>query len=153
MSALKMMAMDEEDLRVLSAHCQDAVFKTADVTWLAAEKRFLVSLNRFAWEKAQKASGLKGLLGRKSYERHKAVLHFEQVSQVQTIGLNPSDSATVFSLLSIEFFAGEDGVSGQLELMLAEGHSIRLDVNCIEVRLADFDAAWETTSKPKHPLS
>ncbi len=153
MSALKIMAMDEEDLTVLSAHCQDAVFKAADVTWLAAEQRFLISLNRFVWETAQKAGGLKGLLGRKSYERHKAVLHFEQVSQVQTKGLSPSDPDTVFSLLSIEFFGNEDGVSGQLELMLADGHSIRLDVDCIEVRLADFDAAWETTNKPKHPLS
>lgn len=153
MSALKIMAMDEEDLTVLSAHCQDAVFKAADVTWLAAEKRFLISLNRFVWEKAQNASGLKGLLGRKSYERHNAVLHFEQVSQAQTKGLGPSDPDTVFSLLSIEFFGGADGVSGQLELILADGHSIRLDVGCIEVRLADFDAAWETTNKPKHPLS
>lgn len=153
MSALKIMAMDEEDLTVLSAHCQDAVFKAADVTWLAAEQRFLISLNRFVWETAQKAGGLKGLLGRKSYERHKAVLHFEQVSHVQTKGLSPSDPDTVFSLLSIEFFGNEDGVSGQLELMLADGHSIRLDVDCIEVRLADFDAAWETTNKPKHPLS
>lgn len=44
-------------------------------------------------------------------------------------------------------------MSGQLELMLADDHSIRLNVDCIEVRLADFDAAWETTNKPKHPLS
>ncbi len=153
MSALKMMAMDEEDLTVLSAHCQDAVFKAADVTWLAAEKRFLISINRFVWEKAQKGGGLMGLLGRKSFERHKAVLHFEQVTQVKTKGLNPSDADTVFSLLSIEFFPEEDGVSGQLELMLADDHSIRLNVDCIEVRLADFDAAWETTNKPKHPLS
>lgn len=153
MSALKMMALDDEDLTVLSAHCQDAVFKASDVKWLAAENRFLISLNRFAWEKARKSGGLMGMLGRNSYERHKAVLHFEQVSQVRTKGLDQSDANTVFSLLSIEFFAGEDGVSGQLELLLAEDHSIRLNVDSIEVRLADFDAAWETTSMPKHPLS
>lgn len=152
MSALKMMAMDEEDLTVLSAHCQDAVFKATDITWLAAEKRFLISINRFVWESARKDSGLKGLLGRKTYERHKAVLHFEQVGQVRTMGLDPKDSDTVFSLLSIEFFGNEDGVSGQLELMLADDRSIQLDVDCIEVRLADFDAAWETSNKPKHPL-
>lgn len=153
MSALKMMAMDEEDLTILSAHCQDAVFKAADVTWLAAEKRLLISINRFVWEKAKKGAGLAGLLGRKSYERHKAVLHFERVTQVQANGLSPSDPDTVFSLLSIEFFGGEDGVSGQIELILAEGHSIRLNVESVETRLADFDAAWETTNMPKHPLS
>jgi hypothetical protein len=152
MSALKMMAMDEEDLTVLSAHCQDAVFKASDITWLAGEKRFLISINRFVWENARKDRGLKGLLGRKTYARHKAVLHFEQVGKVRTMGLNPNDSDTVFSLLSIEFFGNEDGVSGQLELLLADNHSIQLDVECIEVRLADFDAAWETGNKPKHPL-
>ncbi len=153
MSALKMMAMDEEDLTVLSAYCQDAVFKATDITWIAAERRFLISVNRFVWEKAKKGGALKGLLGRKSYERHKAVLHFEQVSKVQTRGLSLSDTNTVFSLLSIEFFAGEDGVAGQLELMLADDLTIRLEVESIEVRLADFDAAWETNNMPKHPLS
>nr|WP_306264901.1 DUF2948 family protein [Pararhizobium sp. IMCC3301] len=153
MSALKMMAMDEEDLTVLSAYCQDAVFKAADVTWLAAEKRVLISLNRFAWEQANQRSGVSGLLGRKTYERHNAVLHFEQVTKVQTKGLDEAARDTVFDLLSMEFVAGEDDVSGQIELLLAEGHSIRLDVKCVEVRLADLDAAWETRNRPRHPLS
>lgn len=152
MSALKMMAMDEEDLRVMSAHCQDAVFKTDDINWLSAEKRFLLSVNRFVWEKAQK-QGVLGLFGKKTYERHRAVLHFEHVESVQTLGLNPKDANTVYALLSIEFFPAEDGVSGQIELMLADERSIRLNVECVEARLADFDAAWETKSRPKHPLS
>lgn len=152
MSALKMMAMDEEDLTVLSAHCQDAVFKSNDITWLAAEKRFLLSINRFVWEKAKKNSVL-GLFGKKTYERHRAVLHFEHVESVQTLGVNPKDTNTVYSLLSIEFFPADDGVSGQIELMLADEHTIRLNVDCVEARLADFDSAWETKSRPKHPLS
>mgnify|MGYP003624503080 FL=1 len=153
MSALKMMAMDEEDLTVLSAYCQDAVFKAADVTWLAAEKRVLISLNRFAWEQASQRSGVMGLLRRKTYERHNAVLHFEQVTRMQTKGLDQADPNTVFDLLSIEFLADADGVCGQIELLLAEGHSIRLDVECVEVRLADLDAAWETRNRPRHPIS
>lgn len=152
MSALKMMAMDQEDLTVISAHCQDAVFKSEDITWLAAEKRFLLSINRFVWEKAQKR-GVLGFLGKKTYERHRAVLHFEQVTSVQTLGLSAKDQNTVYSLLSLEFFPSDDGVSGQIELMLADDHSIRLNVDCIEARLSDFDAAWETKSRPKHPLS
>lgn len=152
MSALKMMAMDDEDLTVLSAHCQDAVFKAEDISWLSAEKRFLISINRFVWEKAQKR-GLLGMFGKKSYERHRSVLHFEQVENVQTQGINPKDANTVYALLSVEFMPNEDGVSGQIELMLAGQHTIRLTVNCVEARLADFDAAWETKSRPKHPLS
>ena len=153
MSSLKMMAMDEEDLSVLSAYCQDALFKSGDITWLAAEKRFLISLNRFVWEKAQLRSRLFGLFGKKSYERHNAILHFEHVDKVRTLDVNPDDKDTVYALLAIEFMPNKDDVSGSIELTLAGGHSILLDVDCIEARLADLDAAWETGSKPKHPLS
>ncbi|WP_234893327.1 DUF2948 family protein, partial [Agrobacterium vitis] len=29
--------------------------------------------------------------------------------------------------------------------------TIALDVECIEVQLADTGGAWETTSRPRHP--
>ncbi len=36
---LRLIALDAEDLAVLSAHLQDAVVKTGDMTWLPAQKR------------------------------------------------------------------------------------------------------------------
>ena len=33
MPLLKLMAMDDEDLEILSAHLQDAVVKVADLDW------------------------------------------------------------------------------------------------------------------------
>ena len=54
MPLLKLMAMDDEDLEILSAHLQDAVVKVADLDWRCGEKRFIAALNRFAWEEQMK---------------------------------------------------------------------------------------------------
>ena len=37
---LKLLALDEEDLAVLSAHVQDAVLKVGDLVYLPKEQRF-----------------------------------------------------------------------------------------------------------------
>ena len=39
-----------------------------------------------------------------------------------------------------------------MEFLLAGGGAIALDVECIEGQLADTGGAWETTSRPQHPL-
>ena len=54
MDRLKLIALDREDIEVVSAHLQDAVVKAADIRWRPAEKRVVVALNRFDWEAAQR---------------------------------------------------------------------------------------------------
>jgi hypothetical protein len=53
MEQLKLIALDEEDLAVVSSLLQDAVLRVADMTYVPGQKRFAV-LNRFDWEKATK---------------------------------------------------------------------------------------------------
>jgi hypothetical protein len=38
-----------------------------------------------------------------------------------------------------------------VELLLSGGGTIALDVECIEVALADIGGAWETATRPRHP--
>ncbi|HWT31128.1 MAG TPA: DUF2948 family protein, partial [Propylenella sp.] len=40
---LRLIALDSEDLAVLSAHVQDAVLKVGEMSWLAEEKRFVLA--------------------------------------------------------------------------------------------------------------
>jgi len=54
MTELKLIALDEEDLAVVSSLLQDAVVRVADMTYLPAHKRFAAIVNRFVWEKAAK---------------------------------------------------------------------------------------------------
>ena len=56
MDRLKLIALDKEDVEIVSAHLQDAVVKTADIHWRPAEKRVVVAVNRFDWEAANGAA-------------------------------------------------------------------------------------------------
>ena len=47
---LKLLAKDEEDLSVISAHLQDSLVVFADMDFLSEEQRFLLVVSRFRWE-------------------------------------------------------------------------------------------------------
>lgn len=143
MSQLKLAALDEQDLAIVSAHVQDAVFKVGDMQLLAAEKRFVVALNRFAWEKKRK-------LFSRRHERRRSVLHFEGVRSVRTSGVRREADEDVLSLLALRFLPGAEAPAGSIELTCSGGAAIRLDVDFIEARLTDLGAAWETTALPRH---
>ena len=52
MNSLKLVALDRDDLEVVSAHLQDAVIKTGDIRWRPSEHRLVIGLCRFDWEAA-----------------------------------------------------------------------------------------------------
>ncbi|MGI9352386.1 MAG: DUF2948 family protein [Rhizobiaceae bacterium] len=137
MSQLKLLALDSEDLEVISTCCQDAILKIGNMDFLTAEKRFVLMLNRFVWE------------NKNSKERHKSVLHFDRVNNVKLQGIDRRDKEMVISLLAI-LFRSDDGPGGTIELVFAGDGAIRLEVECIEAQLADLQAAWEARSRPKH---
>jgi hypothetical protein len=66
------------------------------------------------------------------------------------MGLDQARADDVLSLLAIRFVAGE-APAGTIELVFSGGIAIRLEVECIEARLTDTGAAWETLSRPAHP--
>jgi hypothetical protein len=143
MDALKLAALDEEDLKIVSAHVQDAVLKAGDLAFHAREKRLVVPMNRFAWEKS---SGF----FRKRHQRRQSVLTFDRVLSAKRIGIRPDRPEEVLSLLAIRFAVGGEGPAGIVELDFSGGAAIRLAVECIEARLADTGSAWETLSRPRH---
>ncbi|MEO3386287.1 DUF2948 family protein [Mesorhizobium sp. CAU 1741] len=143
MSQLKLVALDEQDLEIVSAHVQDAVMKVGDLTYLAAEKRFVIAMNRFVWENRP------GLFSRR-HERRRCALHFEGVEVVRTTGFAREATDEVLSLLAIRFLPGGEAPAGVVELTCSGNAAIRLDVDYVEARLSDLGAAWETSSRPHH---
>ncbi|QFY59021.1 DUF2948 family protein [Rhizobium grahamii] len=143
MTDLKLVALDSEDLAVVSAHMQDSVFKVADIAWSPRDEQFSIAANRFVWEEAGKK--------RKGFERRRAALAFKRVIAVRSVGIDQKNRDEVLSLLAIRFEQKGDGPDGTIELALAGTATIALDVECIEVQLADIGGAWETGSKPRHP--
>lgn len=140
---LKLAALDEDDLAILSTYVQDAVMKVGDLVYLPTEKRFVIAMNRFNWEAADGR--------RRSYERRRAALTFDRVQGVKTSGITRDRSDTVLDLLALDFDAS-DAPAGAIHIIFAGGGAIRLEVECIEARLADLGAAWATTAKPSHDL-
>ncbi len=143
MNTLKLMALDTEDLEVVSAHVQDAVFKVSGLAFNARSEQFSVELNRFVWESAEERS--------KVYERRRAALVFKRVQAVRSVGFDRGDAEAVLSLLAIRFEQKGEGPEGTIELLLAADATIALDVECIEAQLADTGGAWETGFRPRHP--
>ncbi|AZV17913.1 MULTISPECIES: DUF2948 family protein [Mesorhizobium] len=142
MTGLKLIALDDQDLSIVSAHVQDAVLKVSDLEFLPAAKRFLLTMNRFVWE-------AKSGLFRQHNERRQAVLHFDRVLGAKTSGIDRDKPAEVLSLLAISFIEISKP-AGIVELIFSGGGAIMLDVECIEARLADIGGAWEATSRPIH---
>ena len=149
MQPLKLVAMDKEDLDILSAHLQDAVGLVGDMAYLRGQKRFAAILNRFVWEQALKPNAKSD---RHEFERRRTALRFERVLSAQVQNIRQTASSAVLELLAIRFEPGE-APSGTVSLIFAGGGIIRLNVECIEAELADLGAAWETSSLPKHPES
>jgi hypothetical protein len=141
MNALKLAALDAEDLQVIAACVQDAVGKVGDVEWFPREKRLVVQLNRFVWEKANRAT--------KSFERRRSILHFARVESVQSHKIRREASDAVLSLLTIRFEETETP-AGIIYLEFAGGGSLKLTVECIEAGLLDTGAAWATDHLPVH---
>jgi len=140
--ALKLIALDDQDLGIVSAHVQDAVMKVSDLEYLPAAKRFVLTMNRFVWE-------AKSGLFRQHNERRQAVLHFDRVLGAKTNGVPRGKPAEVLSLLAISFVEISKP-AGIVELIFSGGGTIMLDVECIEARLADIGGAWEASSRPVH---
>ncbi|MDU6244336.1 MAG: DUF2948 family protein, partial [Bradyrhizobium sp.] len=68
---LKLIALDADDLAVISAHVQDARVQTADIIWRQAEKRLVIGMNRLDWAQA--------LHGQSEPRRLLAALRFDRV--------------------------------------------------------------------------
>lgn len=143
---LHLKALDAEDLKVISALVQDAVFPGSEMTWQPRRRRFALLLNRFRWEDAE-AARRRG----RDFERVQAVLAVEDVRKVASQGVERGGD-TVYSLLSMSWEPGDEG-TGRLVLTLAGDGAIALDVEALEVTLKDVTRPYRAPSRraPDHP--
>jgi hypothetical protein len=144
---LRLVALDAEDLAILSAHVQDAVLSVEDINWFPRKGHFVLGLNRFVWEKA--AAGARR---KRDFERRRAALHLARVRKVQSFGIDREAKNAVIALLAIRF-EPTDAPSGDVVLEFAGDAAIRLSVEVLEAKLTDLGPAWSTPVAPRHILS
>ena len=140
MDRLKLVALDTDDLEVVSTHVQDSIVKVDDILWRPAEKRVVVVVNRFDWENAQSGA---------QYRRRLAALRFERVNAFKARNVAPSDTDRVLNLLTVEF-AAADAPAGRVTFIFSGGAALQLEVECLECELADLGPVWATATCPAH---
>lgn len=139
MPDLKLLALDSEDLDVVSAHVQDAVVRVGDMGYAKADRRFVLLMNRYVWEVSD------------NRERRRAGLHFDYVTNAHADGIDLKQKDGVLELLAVGFeMTAEPG--GVVMLAFAGGGTIRLEVECLEARLRDLGGAWAAKAQPKHEV-
>ena len=128
---LKLIALDADDLAVISAHVQDARVQTSDIIWRQGEKRLVVGMNRLDWEQT--------LAGETAPRRLIAALRFDRVLSCKSRKINLGAPEALLELLGIEFHPTA-APGGSAVLMFSGGEALRLDVECLECELSDLGA-------------
>jgi hypothetical protein len=126
---LKLIALDADDLAVISTHVQDARVQVADIIWRQPEKRLVIGMNRLDWEQT--------LEGRTEPRRLVAALRFDRVLACKSRNIDLDDPEDTLDLVGIEFHEGETP-GGSAVLHFAQGGALRLDVECLECELTDL---------------
>ena len=139
---LKLIARTVEDLRVVSAHLQDAIVNINDIANLKKNKILLLQLNRFMWEDVEKGVFRKN-------KRIRTVLKFENIIKVKSRNIDQAGKEKFLDFLTIETKQMIDN-NYEMKILFAGDSIIKIIAEAIEVTLDDQGEAWDTKNKPKH---
>ncbi len=143
-TALRLVAEDADDLKVIASAVQDAVTRAGNLKYESRNRRFAVELNRYRWE----ASGQRG----KSGERVRSLLAIDGVLNVRTRGITRRDPELIVSLLDLSFAPDDEPPGGKVTLVFAGDGEIVLDVEVLDVTLLDSAYVWPTRKRPSHKI-
>jgi hypothetical protein len=141
MELLKLVALDRDDLEVVSTHLQDATLSVADVHWRPTEKRLVMSLARFDWAGSLCESA--------QFQRRRTALRFDRVNAIKCRNVDCKDKQVMLNLLAVEFDE-RDPPGGVVTLIFSGGTALRLEVECLECELVDLGPVWTETCRPTH---
>ena len=136
MSKLKLLASDTSDLEVIASAIQDSIFQIAQTRFDKKGRSFTIRLSRYMHEL-------------KTPQRIECGLRFDGVMAVSSQGVSTEKGEAYAVVLALDFKA-EDTPAGQAFLNLAGGGIIRIDIEAIDVTLADHGEPRSTKHIPTH---
>ena len=136
---LRLIVQDEEDLAAVSAALQDAVAQLGDFHYEPKANRFTLAFNRYRWEAGETGRG----------ERVRAALQAGGVLAAKAHRLRRNSVDAVVSLLSITF-EETDAPGGVMNFTFSGGGALRLEVECLDLALADVSEPWRAAARPHH---
>ena len=139
---LKLIAKTEEDLKIVSAHLQDAIASLSDIANLSKNKIFLMQLNRFMWEDVEKGVFRKN-------KRIRTILKLDNVLDVSSKNIKQKGKPRFLDFLTIEC-KELPNKSYEIQLIFSGDSIIKVHAEVIDVTLDDQGLPWESKTKPKH---
>ena len=141
---LRLTGNNIEDLKIISAYCQDSIIKTTDLVYLKKNKIFIAKLNRFMWEDLEKGVFRK-------YKRIDSYLRFNFIEQVVSKNINQNKSAKKLELLTIKPFLDKNKFY-EINLIFSGNGIISIKSELIDVILDDQETYREVKNFPKHKI-
>ena len=135
MEPLKFVALDPDDLEVVSTHLQDAEVKVADVHWRPQEKRLVIGLDRFDWQAWNARARRCAAAARRCASTGCRACKCKQVQ--------PGGKDAVLNLLAVEF-EQTDAPAGVVTLMFSGGEACGS-------RSSAWRSNWSTSGRPAWP--
>ena len=148
---LRLLAHDGDDVGVISALLQDAIVPGSDMSFDRKLNEFVIVANRFCWE-LEPFANVKSSDGKPIYERRLCGLRIARVRSVQHYNWPEMRQYELFNLLALGLMdmaeQADDGAVIQFEF--SGGSSLRLNVDEVDIVLADLDVGHPTSLQPTH---
>ena len=120
----KIIAQNQEDLRVISALCSEAKILQSEIKFLKDNKIFLISLERENKEKNN------------SKEKIQSILKFEFIEKSQSKNISQNNEENILELLAIDLFKKQNNY--EIILLFSNNGIITLEAEIMEVTLEDL---------------
>ena len=117
----KIIAKDVQGLQLISAYCFESKVKIDEIKFLKKNKIFLISLERFSYEKNK--------------EKINSICKFEFVDNVKSKNINQNNKDEILELLAVDFFKKKE--SYDIILLFKNNGFITLSAEILEVTLED----------------
>jgi hypothetical protein len=152
---LKLIARDADDLAVIASCLQDALVPLNEMRYLPEERRFILVLNRFLWEKPRDAvkTGKSGQVDASfeddnaypdTHQRIHTGLCIDRVLSVRSRNIDRAKSDQFLNLLTLQF--SDD----KIDFIFAGGGVIQLEVEALNLFMQDLGESWPTQWQPDH---
>ena len=141
---LKLLGKSAEDLKTISAYLQDSIVTTNDIIFLKQNKIFIMIVNRFMWEDAERGMFRKN-------KRIRSAIKFNQVYKVISKNINQKKKDKILEFLAIETFSMKDN-SFKIRLIFAGDSVITVFVEEIDALLDDIGESWNVKKAPRHKI-
>ena len=141
---LKLIGNNIEDLKTISAYCQDSVVRIQDIVYLKENKILIIKLKRFMWEDLEKGVFRK-------YKRIDSYLRFNFIDKVSSKNINQKKGNRNLELLTIKPSFTENNLY-ETSLIFSGNGVILLTSEIIDIILDDQETFQKVKNFPKHKI-